>query len=88
MSASFGNASNGERRGRTPPIPPGFEAMLNQDQKNALRNVENFGWQMAFVRRPLFDDPIFVVTSPDHQRYAILESSGEVNMEPEIVVRH
>ena len=88
MSASFGNVGNSERRGRTPPIPSGFEAMLNQDQKNALRNVENFGWQMAFVRRPLFDEPIFVVASPDHQRYAILESNGEVNMTPDIVIRH
>ena len=88
MSASFGNASDSERRGRMPPIPPGFEAMLNQDQKNALRNVENFGWQLAFVRRPVFEEPIFVVISPDQQRYAILDGDGEVDMNPQIVVRH
>lgn len=88
MSASFSEASESERRGRMPPIPSGFEAMLNQDQKNALRNVEKFGWQLAFVRRPMFEQPTFVVTSPDRQNYAILESSGELNREPQIVIRH
>ena len=77
-----------ERRGRMPAIPPNYRTMLNQDQKNALRNIENFGWQLAFVRRPSFETPVFVVSSPDHQRFAVLEGDGEVNMNPDLVLRH
>lgn len=88
MSVPFDTASRNERRGRMPAIPPDYRAMLNDQQKIALRNVENFGWQLAFVRRPMFEDPVFVVTSPDRLCHAILEADGEVNRDPQIVIRH
>ena len=50
--------------------------------------MENFGWTLAFVRQPLFETAIAVVVSPDRQRYAVLESDGELNMNPQIVIRH
>jgi len=77
-----------DRRGRMPAIPPNYATMLNQEQKNALRNIENFGWQLAFVRRPPFESPLFVVSSPDRQRYGVIESDGEVNMNPSLILRH
>lgn len=77
-----------ERRGHKAAIPPDLASILNQEQLNALHKVENFGWQLAFVRQPLFDTPISVIVSPDRQRYAVLELDGEINMEPDIVIRH
>ena len=59
-----------------------------RDQLLALHRVEEFGWQVAFVRRPLFQSPLTVVSSPEHQRFAVLEDDGEVNMRPDIVIRH
>jgi hypothetical protein len=77
-----------DRRGRMPAVPTNVGAMLNQDQKNALRKVENFGWQLAFVRRPAFQTPMFVVQSPDGVRHALLEGDGQVDMNPSLVLRH
>ncbi len=88
MSVTFESATQTDRRGKTPPVPPDLESLLNQDQRNALRNIENFGWQLAFVRRPMFEAPLVVVASPDQQRYATLEIDGEVNMEPQLILRH
>ncbi|MDJ0740721.1 MAG: hypothetical protein QNJ91_13475 [Gammaproteobacteria bacterium] len=77
-----------ERRGNRPPIPADVDSQLTQEQRLALHKVEDFGWQLAFVRRPLFQSAVAVVTSPDHERYAVLETDGELNMQPDIVIRH
>ena len=82
------DATTTERRGNKPSIPPNVDSLLNEAQRLALNKIENFGWQLAFVRQPLFETPIAVVTSPDRQRFAVLETDGEVNMEPDIVIRH
>jgi hypothetical protein len=76
-----------ERRGKLPPVPTDYAAMLNAAQRLALRNVENFGWELAFVRRPLFAPALFVVASPDRSRHAILEPDGALNREPGLVIR-
>ena len=77
-----------ERRGHKTAIPADLDRLLTRDQLLALHRVEEFGWQVAFVRRPLFQSPVTVVTSPEHQRFAVLEDDGEVNMLPDIVIRH
>ncbi|MCB1801773.1 MAG: hypothetical protein KDI82_08820 [Gammaproteobacteria bacterium] len=80
--------ASSERRGHRAAIPRDVESILNQEQLNALHKVENFGWQLAFIRQPLFDTPISMIVSPDKQRYAVLELDGEINMNPDIVIRH
>ncbi len=77
-----------ERRGGKIPIPADLDQLLTQDQLLALNRVQEFGWQLAFVRRPLFQAPVTVVTSPEHQRFAVLEEDGEINQSPDIVIRH
>ncbi|MCG6966571.1 MAG: hypothetical protein LJE59_08670 [Chromatiaceae bacterium] len=76
-----------ERRGNKPPIPPNITFLLTQEQKLALRKVEDFGWQLAFVRHGLFEQPVAVVVSPDRQRLALLETDGQLNMNPAIALR-
>jgi hypothetical protein len=88
MTTTRNTGAGTDRRGRMPAIPPNYRSMLNQEQKNALRNIENFGWQLAFVRRPPFESPLFVVSSPDGQRHAVIEGDGEVNMAPSLTLRH
>lgn len=87
MSVPVGHAHSTERRSKVMPVPLDYQSMLNTEQKNALRNVENFGWELTFVRRPLFQDPMFIVFSPDHQQYAVLEDDGEINRHSDVVVR-
>lgn len=77
-----------ERRGSRAPVPPNLKGILTEEQLLALNNVENFGWQLAFIRQPMFQQPIAVVVSPDHQRHAVLELDGQVNLNPDIVIRH
>lgn len=88
MTGHPGNIRNIERRGKMRAVPLNYRSMLNQDQKNALRNIEKFGWQLAFVRRRTFESPVFVVSSTDRQRFAIIEGNGEVNIDPDLVLRH
>ena len=76
-----------ERRGHKTAVPADLDQLLNEDQLLALHRVEEFGWQVEFVRRPLFQTPITVVANPEHQRFAVLESDGTVNQEPDIVIR-
>lgn len=77
-----------DRRGSRAAIPTDIDDVLTQEQRTALLRVESFGWQLAFVRQPLFQAAITVVVSPDRQRYAVLGSDGELDLEPDISVRH
>lgn len=77
-----------EHRGSRTPVPPNLKAVLTDEQLHALNNVENFGWQLAFIRQPMFQEPIAVVVSPDHQRHGVLELDGAVNLDSDIVIRH
>lgn len=87
---SFFTSTNdkSDRRGTMPPVPENLCAFLNQDQKNALRQIENFGWRLAFVRRPMFEPMMIVVESPDGGSHAVIERDGEINKETKIILRH
>ncbi len=88
MSIGTGNSPHEDRRGTRYAVPANLDVLLNQDQTLTLNKIENFGWRLAFVRQPLFETPIVVVTSPDRDRFGILEADGGINMHPDIVVRH
>jgi hypothetical protein len=76
-----------EKRKDMPPVPDNFEVLLNKNQMLALRQIETFGWQLHFVRRPLFQDPLPVILGPEGDRYATLELDGRINMTPDQVLR-
>ena len=76
-----------EKRNRQPPVPPNLDEVINPDQLMTLRQIENFGWQLEFVRRPVFDEHVVVVSSADSGKFGVLEDTGELNLEHEIRVR-
>ena len=76
-----------EKRCDTLPVPDNLDDLLNKLQMRALNQIEGFGWQLQFVRRPLFQDPVPVILSPDGKRYATLESDGRINMTPDSTLR-
>lgn len=76
-----------EKRKGEKPIPENLNELLNPEQMSALRQIEGFGWQLKFVRRPLFQDPVPVVHSADGTKLGVLEEDGRLNMEPDIMVR-
>jgi hypothetical protein len=76
-----------DKRKRDKPVPDRLEAVLNEMQMLALHQVESFGWQLRFVRKPLFQEPVPVVFSAEGDKIGILEEDGRINMEPDIKVR-
>ncbi len=76
-----------EKRKGEKPVPDNLDQTLNQLQLLALRQIENFGWSLRFVRRPLFQEPVPVVVSADGETIGILEEDGRVNVQPDIKLR-
>jgi hypothetical protein len=60
---------------------------LNQDQVLALAELEKFGWELKFIRRPMFKDPIPVVFDSDRRHFAILRDDGTLDENPEFDIR-
>jgi len=77
-----------ERRHHSKPIPVNISEYLNDDQQLSLRQMEGFGWQLAFIRRPLFQDTVVVVTNTDQSKFGVLELDGSINMDSMMELRH
>ena len=76
-----------EQRGKMNPLPENFNRRLNTDQLLALRLVENFGWGMKFVRRPLGQRPTYVIFNDNTHQYAVLDEDGTLNIETGMIIR-
>ena len=68
-------------------VPANLDELLNERQKRTLRETEGFGWRLKFVRRPLFQGPVFVVCNVGGEKIGTLEKDGSINFEPDIKVR-
>ncbi len=60
---------------------------LNQDQQIALAELEKYGWELKFVRRPMFQQPIPVVFDSDRKSYAVLLPDGTLDQNPGFDIR-
>jgi len=69
-------------RGTRSALPADVLYYLNEVQRLALHSLENFGWQLAFIRRPLFVPPVVVVKNSEQSKFAVLEEDGSVNLSP------
>jgi hypothetical protein len=77
-----------EVRGSRKALPTDVYYYLNEVQRIALNSLENFGWQLAFIRRPLFVPPMIVVKNSEQSKFAVLEEDGSVNLSPSAKWRH
>ena len=77
-----------ELRGSRASLPSDVIYYLNEVQRIALQSLENFGWQLAFIRRPLFVPPMIVVKNCEQSKFAVLEEDGSVNLSPSAKWRH
>jgi len=64
-----------------------LKRLLNEAQRITLGSIENFGWELRFVRRPPGAEPIPVVFDHSGQTYAVLEPDGSLNQTPTITIR-
>ena len=76
-----------EKRNKSQPIPDDIAAYLNDAQQAQLNTIEGFGWSLKYIRRPLFQESVIVVTNPDGSSIGILEEDGRLNLESDIVTR-
>ncbi|MCD9033364.1 hypothetical protein LDO32_16740 [Luteimonas sp. Y-2-2-4F] len=76
-----------ERRKGARLDPEQLRGLLTPEQQAALPLLEQFGWQLRFVRRPLFQDPVPVLFSRDGSRWVSLETDGTVNEAPDFQLR-
>ncbi len=61
---------------------------LNEAQRTTLLGLEQFGWELKFVRRKPFQPPVAVVFDGDRKNFAVLEADGSLNESPGFDIRH
>lgn len=76
-----------EQRIGVPPVPEDLEETLNEAQLHTLRRMENFGWVLNFIRRPLFQDVLPVLLHLDSNKIGVLEEDGTLNMQRDLNLR-
>ena len=81
-------SSGSERRTGMPAIPLNLRGFLSEYQRQTLKQLEGFGWSLAFVRRPLFQSPVAVVLNPDMGTYSVLDEDGSLIEQPDLIIRH
>ena len=76
-----------EKRRGDSPVPDNLEDYLNDEQLTALRQIQAFGWELKFVRRPLFQDPVAVIINNDGDRLGTLETDGRIELRSDFNLR-
>lgn len=78
-----------ERRKALKEIASVLKRELNGAQLETLRELEYFGWSLAFVRHKMFEPSVAVVTDGDSggKVVAVLEPDGSLNETPALAVR-
>ena len=64
-----------------------FDDELNEEQMYTMNKMEGYGWKLAFIRKPLFQDTVTVLFHPDNDNYGILEGDGRLTLQPDIKIR-
>jgi len=77
--------STAERRGSDDPAA--LRRGLTAAQREAVETLEHFGWQLRFVRRPLFREPVPVLFDRDGERFVVLEPDGSLDESQSLQLR-
>jgi hypothetical protein len=76
-----------ERRQSARQLMAALKRELNDVQLETLSGLENFGWELKFVRRKLFAPSVAVVMDGDSHSLAILEPDGSINAGAALEIR-
>ena len=79
--------SDAERRRLDKERSAELKRELNSDQLMTLRGLEQFGWELKFIRRPPFQPKVAVVFDGDRKTFAIIEADGSLNEKNELNIR-
>lgn len=79
---------DGEKRKGDTPIPDNLEEVLNEPQRRALPGIVQSGWELRFLRRPLFQEPVLLLRNPNNNRTGVLDRDGRIKIRADIKVRY
>ena len=77
-----------ERRNQDNQMDDSLDGILNEAQLVTLNNMEGFGWSLAFVRKPLFQEVVPVLVHSDNDKLGTLDDNGVFNVQPDIKFRY
>ena len=77
-----------ERRKAEKALSNTLKRDLNEAQLVTLQGLEHFGWELKFVRRKPFQEPVAVVFDGDRKQFAVLQADGTLNEKPDFDIRH
>ena len=81
-------STDGLERRRNERVPSGvLKRDLNEAQRTTLMGLEQFGWELKFVRRKPFQPSVAVVFDGDRKHFAVLEPDGTLNESPDFDIR-
>ncbi len=80
-------SSDIERRKSQRELSSVLKRELNDAQLSTLQGLEQFGWELKFVRRKPFQTPVAVVFDGDRKNFAVLEIDGSLNENPGFEIR-
>ena len=67
--------------------PDNLEELLNKNQLQALSGMKHTEWELRFVRRPLFQEPVPIVLNIKDGSIGILDKDGSIRIQTDIKVR-
>ena len=76
-----------EKRIGTKPVPDEPLEYLNEAQRFTYHRMKASGWRIKFIRRPMYQNPVCVMTDPDDSTLAVIERNGFLNRHPDIPLR-
>lgn len=76
-----------ERRSPVPPDDAALRAGLTPAQASAIATLEQLGWALRFVRRPLFRDPVPVLFEKGSRRWLVVNGDGSLDETPGFEIR-
>ena len=77
-----------DKRQKQPAIPEQIAEHLNNLQMTTINKMESFGWQLFFIRRPLFQETVTIMHFPETGETALIEEDGTFNKSHSIYVRN
>ncbi len=76
-----------DRRGKEVPVPANLREYLNDFQMLALDRMQGMGWELKFVRHPMFQQPVPVIYHSENHEHALIEEDGTINKKPFFEIR-
>lgn len=80
-------AMNQEKRKGRKAIPDHFKKLLTEDQKEGLKVLERFGWELFIVRMPLFQPLVIVLRNGSTDEYGLLQEDGSLDVKSDLEIR-